>query len=125
MAESNKRAMIGFWVLTAIVALTQLASGVADVAGAEAVLELMANLGYPAYILKILGPAKIAGAITLLVPRAPRLKEWAYAGFVFDFSGAFLSHLFNGDGIRGMAPPLVMLAILLGSYALRPADRRL
>lgn len=125
MAESTKGKMIGFWILTAIVGLSQMASGVADLAGAAPVLEGVTKLGYPAYILNILGPAKLAGGLTILAPRMPRLKEWAYAGFVFDFGGAFLSHLFHGDGPPELAPPLVLLALLMGSYALRPADRRL
>lgn len=125
MANSSKGAIIGFWIFTAIVGLSQLVSGALDVAAYPDVVKAVTGLGYPAYFLKILGPAKIAGSLTLLMPRMPRLKEWAYAGFVFDFSAGFLSHLFHGDAVADMAPALVMLAFLLGSYALRPADRRL
>ena len=125
MVESSKGARIGFWVLTALVGLSQLASGTAEVAGVAEAIEGFTHLGYPAYLGYIIGPAKIAGALTLLVPRMPRLKEWAYAGFVFDFAGAFLSHLYHGDGAKELAAPLVALAMLMGSYALRPADRRL
>lgn len=125
MAESTRGKMIGFWILTAIVGLSQLASGMAELAGVEAAVEGVTRLGYPAYLLYIIGPAKVAGGLCLLMPRMPRLKEWAYAGFVFDFLGAFLSHLFYGDGVQQMAPPLVLTAVLMGSYVLRPADRRL
>ncbi len=96
-----------------------------DLMGAAPVAEGIAALGYPAYLLKILGPAKLAGALVLLVPRMPRLEEWAYAGFVIDFGGALSSHYFHGDGADLLMPPLGAMAILLGSYALRPASRRL
>ena len=105
--------------------LSQLASGMLELAGVEAAVAPVVGLGYPAYVLNIIGPAKIVGSLTLLMPRMPLLKEWAYAGFAIDFIGAFLSHLFAGDGINKLAPPLVILAVLMGSYALRPADRRL
>ncbi len=93
--------------------------------GAAPLVEGITALGYPLYILKILGPAKLAGAVVLAAPGMRRLKEWAYAGFVIDFGGAFLSHYFHGDGADLLLPPLGLMAILLGSYALRPADRRL
>jgi hypothetical protein len=53
----------------------------------------LALLAYPPYMLAVLGTAKILGAIALVVPKFPRLKEWAYAGFVFDLIGAIWSHL--------------------------------
>ena len=82
-------------------------------------------LGYPAYLLYILGPAKLAGSFVLAFPGLPRLKEWAYAGFTIDFLGAAASHGLHGDGFGMIVAPLVALAILMGSYLLRPASRRL
>jgi len=60
--------------------------------------DMMAHLGYPLYFLTILGAWKILGAVAVLVPKFPLLKEWAYAGFFFAMSGAIFSHLANGDG---------------------------
>ena len=85
----------------------------------------MKNLGYPLYVLKILGTWKILGAIALAGPGLLRVKEWAYAGFFFDFTGAFASHAFNGDAPGELAPPLILLAILVVSCILRPGNRKL
>lgn len=76
----------------------------------------LALLGYPGYMLALLGVAKILGAITLAVPGFLRLKEWAYAGFVFDFLGAIWSHLaIQGVG-RAAAVVLVPLVLITISY---------
>lgn len=127
MAEENtgKGRIIGFWILTGLVVLSQGASGIMDLMGAEAVASGVKLLGYPSYLLYILGPAKLAGVAVLAIPKMPRLKEWAYAGFAIDFVGAAASHALNGDGIQLIAPALVLFAVLMGSYFLRPDDRRL
>lgn len=119
------RRVIAYGVLTGIVVVSQGVSGVLDLMAAEAILEGILALGYPPYLIYILGPAKLAGVVVLAIPGFPRLKEWAYAGFVIDFGGAFMSHALHGDGPELLAPPLVLLAVLLGSYALRPESRRL
>ena len=121
MSDKNKK--IGFWILTGLVCLSQGASGVLDLMQNQGLVDAMKGLGYPAYLLYILGVCKLGGAITLAAPGAT-LKEWAYAGFFFDFMGAAASHALSGDGIADIMPPLVLCAILMGSYALRPADRR-
>jgi hypothetical protein len=81
------------------------------------------QLGYPAYFPVILGVWKLAGAVAVSVPRLPRLKEWAYAGAVFTYTGAAASHLAVGDW-AGMLPPSVIAVIAVASWALRPAARR-
>ena len=87
--------------------------------------EAMANLGDPMYLMTILGVAKILGVIALLAPRLPLLKEWAYAGFTFDMLGAAASHAFVGDSPAEIVTPLVVLAIAIASYCLRPPKRKL
>jgi uncharacterized membrane protein YphA (DoxX/SURF4 family) len=82
----------------------------------------MASLGYPPYFPIILGIAKILGVIALLVPDAPRTKEWAYAGFTLI--GAFFSHLATGQE-REAAMPAVVLIVMAVSYLLRPPMRRI
>ena len=116
---------VGYWVATALVALAFLAGGVADLSRAPAVLEGMSALGYPAYFASILGLWKILGAIAIVAPRFPRLKEWAYAGILFDLTGAAMSHAASGDETNKMVTPLVLLALALTSWALRPQDRKL
>jgi len=123
--SGSKGKTIAFWILTGLVVASQGASGVADLLKAQGLVEGVTALGYPTYILTILGPFKILGVIVLAIPGLPRLKEWAYAGFFFDFLGAALSHFYNGDGIELILPASILLAILLGSYFLRPESRRL
>jgi hypothetical protein len=84
----------------------------------------IASLGYPPYFPIILGIAKVLGVIALLVPGAPRTKEWAYAGFTFTLLGAFFSHVASGQ-LREAAVPIVVLVIMAISYLLRPPMRRI
>ncbi|HLA94989.1 MAG TPA: DoxX family protein, partial [Pyrinomonadaceae bacterium] len=86
--------------------------------GAPEAIEFFKHLGYPAYLLPFLGVAKILGAITILVPKFPRLKEWAYAGLVFDLIGAFYSHVSVGDPASVWVFSLIGLALVSGSYIL-------
>jgi DoxX-like family len=65
------------------------------------------------------------GGVTLLAPRLPRLKEWAYAGICFDLTGAAISHAASGDGAGKVTTPLVLLAVAIASWSLRPQSRRL
>lgn len=92
---------------------------------AELQKESMVALGYPEYLMTILGTAKLLGVVALLMPRFPLLKEWAYAGFTFDLLGASASHAFARDPPIETALPLIILGIAAASYVLRPASRRL
>jgi hypothetical protein len=76
----------------------------------------LALLGYPLYVLGILGTAKMLGAIALVVPKFPRLKEWAYAGFVFDFVGAIWSHIAVQGAGKAAFVVLLPLALVTVSY---------
>jgi hypothetical protein len=118
----NKRS-IGYWAATGLFATVYIGSGIADVLHAAPVASTLAHLGFPIYLATILGPWKIAAAITLLAPRAPRLKEWAYAGIVFDLTGALASHAITGDSIAQLTPPIVLLCLAATSYIFRPASR--
>ena len=127
-----KTKMISYWVVTIFITLELLAGGVTDlmhgraalVAG-EPVTAVLIHLGYPVYLLTILGVWKILGAIVLLVPRLPRLKEWAYAGSFFVYAGAVASGLAHGLGDPGtfIWPPLIFAVLTLASWALRPQSR--
>ena len=120
-----KRKMMGYWATTGLVAAAFLLGGVADLARGEQVVAGMSHLGYPLYVATILGVWKVLGAAALLAPRFPRLKEWAYAGMVFDLTGAAVSHAATGDPAANVATPLVLLGLVAASWALRPASRRL
>ena len=114
---------IGYWVSTVIVAFVLLSGGVADVAHWKDTVEGMTRLGYPVYFTTVLGVWKLLGGLALLAPRLPRLKEWAYAGAFFDFSGAAVSHASVGDPLGHLAFPAAFAVLTLVSWALRPPDR--
>ena len=121
MTTKNHR--IAYWVTTAILAFVMLSGGVADVLRQHDTAAGMAQLGYPLYVMTILGIWKLLGGVTVLAPGLPRLKEWAYAGAVFDLTGAAASHVAVGDDVRHILTPLVFAAVALASWALRPAGR--
>ena len=84
--------LAAYWITTALTAFVFLSGGATDLARPEFLVEGMTHLGYPTYVVIILGVWKILGGIVVLGPRLPRLKEWAYAGMVFDLTGAAASH---------------------------------
>jgi hypothetical protein len=83
------------------------------------------HLGYPDYFAYILGVWQLGAAVAITVPGFGLIKEWAYAGIAFLWSGAVVSHLSHGDGPVSWGPPLMFLAFAVASWAVRPADRRL
>ncbi len=117
--------IIAYWTATVLMTLALLSGGIASVARAEPNVRGMAELGYPAYLLLVLGVWKVLGAAVLLAPRLALLKEWAYAGIAFDLSGAAFSHAAIGHPAAKVAVPLVLLAIAASSWGLRPESRRL
>lgn len=122
---SFDRKLAGYWVFTALFAAAMLAGAIGNLTRSESMATEIVGLGYPAYLMTILGVAKLSGALTLLAPGLPRLKEWAYAGFTFDLLGATASHAIMGDPIFATIKPLIVLALAGASYALAPESRRL
>ncbi|MGI8331365.1 DoxX family protein [Actinomadura scrupuli] len=116
---------IVYWVSTAVVTAELAVGGMWDVLRVSQVREVVERLGYPSYFLVILGVWKLLGAVTLLSPRLPRLKEWAYAGVVFVDTGAIVSHLWTGYGEREVVILALLLALTVASWGLRPPARRL
>lgn len=113
---------LGYWGTTGLLAAALLAGGGAQLASAPQTVAGIQLLGYPLYVLKILGAWKVSGALVLLAPRLPRLKEWAYAGVCFDLTGAAASHVFSGDAAGGLTP-LMLLVLAAVSWRLRPEER--
>jgi uncharacterized membrane protein YphA (DoxX/SURF4 family) len=124
IAPTRTRA-VAYWITTGLVAVELGLGGVWDVLRIPYVRGIVAHVGYPMYFLTILGAWKLAGMVALLLPRLPRLKEWAYAGTFFAFTGAVASHLAVGDGPGAWAYPLVVAGLTVASWALRPPSRRL
>jgi hypothetical protein len=118
---------IAYWTATCVVVFELVAGSVWNFQQIEWVRVQLNHLGYPAYFTYILGVSLIAAAAAIIAPGFPRLKEWAYAGSFFHFSGAVASHLLAGDFVlvSTWLTPLVFLMFVVVSWALRPADRRL
>ncbi len=117
---------VAYWTTTALVVFALVGGAIGELMQQGGTMETVTILGYPAYFLTIIGLWKIAGSIVLLVPRFPRLKEWAYAGIFFNMSGAFVSHAAVGD-YGAYAYHLIAtgsIALLaMASWALRPRSR--
>jgi hypothetical protein len=114
-----------YWIATLLAATAFVVPGILNLVHAPHMVQDMAHLGYPSYFPTILGAWKVLGALAIVLPGRPRLKEWAYAGMVFDLTGAAISRAVIGDGALMVLVPLVIAAIVGTSWALRPAPRRL
>jgi uncharacterized membrane protein YphA (DoxX/SURF4 family) len=123
---SSRRNVIVYWVTTALVVFELTIGGAWDILRVPQVRGLIERLGYPPYFLVILGTWKLLGAVALVIPRFPRLKEWAYAGVFFDLTGAVVSLFASGlTNVGAMAYPILMIGVAVASWALRPPSRRL
>ena len=120
----KKRDKIIYWISTLWLALGMTSTGIVQLLKVEEEVDRMTHLGYPVYLLTILGVAKILGVVAVLIPKFPLLKEWAYAGFFFNMSGAIFSHLAAGSPLSDIFPPLLLLALTAISWHFRPADRK-
>ena len=110
-AERNRA--VAYWVATALLVSELVLGGTWDVLRVTHVRVVMERLGYPSYFVVILGVWKLLAAVALVIPRYPRLKEWAYAGVVFNLTGALVSHVASGD-----------IEVTAASWFLRPPSRR-
>ncbi|MBL1075681.1 DoxX family protein [Nocardia sp. 2] len=121
----SSRIRFGIYAVTSGIVLTESVVGAYwDLARTQYVVDTFAVLEYPMYFATILGVAKLLAVAALLVPRFPRLKEWAYAGLVFVYAGAAASHLAVGDPAAKWMGPLFFTAFTLASWTLRAPARR-
>src|SRR5215813_2696844 len=118
---------ITYWTFTVLLVFELAAGSVWNLKQIEWIRVQLNHLGYPVYLAYILGVWQIGAAAVIIAPSFPRLKEWAYAGAFFHFSGAVASHLLAGDWshVSIWLTPLVFWTFVIVSWALRPADRRL
>jgi hypothetical protein len=114
-----------YWITTLLGPTSFAIGGLLSIRQSPEVVAGVQHLGYPLYFATLLGVWKVLGALAITAPGLPRVKEWAYAGFVFDLTGAAISHAAVGDGTGDIVAPLVFLALLAVSYLLRPDSRRL
>lgn len=122
MTKKNK---IIYWIATGWLALGMTSTGIVQLIKMDEELENFSALGYPVYLLTLIGVWKIAGVIAVLIPKYPLLKEWAYAGFFFAMSGAIVSHIASGDPVSKIFAPLLLLVLTLVSWYFRPVDRKI
>ena len=108
-----------YWIATGLVTVAFTAMGASNLLRASAMMEGLAHLGYPPYLATILGTWKLLAAVALVAPGRPLLKEWAYAGMFFVLTGAAMSHAAVGDPVGHILAPLVVLALVATSWALR------
>lgn len=123
----TKRNKIIYWISTLWLALGMVSTGLGQLLGfkGQGGADMMAHLGYPMYVLTILGIWKMLGVLALLIPKFPLLKEWTYAGFFFIMTGAMYSHAAVGDPIVELFPSLLLLILTVASWHFRPAERKL
>jgi len=124
--------IIAYWTVTILIALETLVGGVDDLVHGKAILvagarvaDIVTRLGYPLYLLRIIGVWKLLGGIVLLIPGYPRLKEWAYAGIFFELSGAAASWWMHEHNMGEALAPMILAGVALVSWALRPQHRLL
>jgi uncharacterized membrane protein YphA (DoxX/SURF4 family) len=120
----SKKKKILYWFFTCWLALGMVSTGVVQLMRMKEEVENITALGYPVYFLTVIGVWKLLGVVAVLVPRLPLLKEWAYAGFFFTMTGAAISHLASGSPMSKLFPSLLLLALTIISWALRPVDRK-
>ena len=111
-----KKTKILYWIFTALAAAFMLMASIPDVLQISEAVAVFTHLGYPTYLLPFIGIAKILGVVAVLVPGFPRLKEWAYAGLVFDLIGALYSHISVGDPPSSWVFVVIGLVLVGGSY---------
>ncbi len=122
----KKVKLIIYWVATALLSFGMLGSGIAQIGHAQAMIDLVIPLGYPIYFLSIIGVWKVLGVITILMPGFKLAKEWAYAGFFFLMTGAFVSHLASGHyGLSDVIGPFMQTVFVILSWYFRPDNRKI
>jgi uncharacterized membrane protein YphA (DoxX/SURF4 family) len=124
-STATKTRSISYWVITALLVFGIGSGGAAELARVPANIDGIVQLGYPVYFIMIIGFWKVLGAIALLVPRFPRIKEWAYAGIVFNMTGAAVSNAVSGNPAWHVVVDLSFVALAVASWALRPQSRTL
>ncbi|ANE45199.1 DoxX-like family protein [Paenibacillus swuensis] len=111
-----RKQTILYWIFTSIVILLMGVGSIPNIISSPQSVELMEHLGYQPYLLPFLGVAKLLGVLAILIPGYPRIKEWAYAGFVFDLTGAMYSTIAVGDINGGLIVFIVGYIAVAGSY---------
>ena len=122
----EKSKLVIYWIATGLMSVGMLSSGLEQIFQAQVFKDIIIPLGYPLYVLYILGTWKILGVTAVLIPGFKLLKEWAYAGFFFVMTGALVSHLASGDfGVKAILGPSFQIVFIMTSWYFRPASRKI
>jgi hypothetical protein len=121
----EKRNKIIYWIFTLWMGLGWTSFGIIQVLQTPDEVARITKMGFPAYVLPLLGACKLLGVAAALAPRLPTLKEWAYAGFFFTLVAALYAHIAISDPIADMIPAMLLLVLTTISYYFRPADRKI
>lgn len=121
----KKRNKIIYWVATIWLSLGMVSTGIVQIIHLEEEVQKMNDLGFPSYVLTLIGIWKLLGVVAVLVPKFPLVKEWAYAGFFFLLTGAIFTHAAVGDELIEYFGPALLLVLTIISWFYRPKGRRL
>ncbi|SIR52827.1 DoxX family protein [Peribacillus simplex] len=111
-----KKIKIIYWIFTGLLVALMVLGSIPDIMSVPDAVALFDHLGYPTYLLPFIGIAKLLGVAAILIPGFPRIKEWAYAGFVFDLTGAMYSSISVGDPASGWLLFIIGYILIAGSY---------
>lgn len=121
----TKAQKILYWVVTGFLCFGMLLGGTGQLLRMKFNVDGIVHLGFPEYVLPILGAWKILAVVVLLLPGYKLAKEWAYAGLFFLLSGGAISHFASGDGVAGALPVMVFAVLTVVSWYTRPANRKI
>lgn len=116
---------VAYWIVTVLLGVAFIGMGLANFLQPGTMDLEIAKSGYPSHFFKLLGVWQVLGGVVVLLPKLPRLKEWAYAGILVNLIAAAHHHYIAGDDVAKITIPLVVLSIAAASSALRPPSRRL
>ncbi len=122
--ETRKKT-IAYWAVTSFLSFGMLLGGSGQLYRASFNVEGILHLGFPVYLLTIIGLWKILAVVAILIPGYLLVKEWAYAGLFFLLSGGVVSHFASGDGLLEALPVFMFMCLTVASWYLRPANRKI
>lgn len=125
MTATPTQSVVAYWLVTGLLGVAFIGMGLANYGQPGTMNEDIAKSGYPSHFFTFIGVWQALGGAVVLLPKLPRLKEWAYAGIAINLVAASHHHAMAGDGLIRIAIPLIGLSFAAGSWALRPPSRRL
>lgn len=111
-----KKIKISYWIFTGLFAFLMLGSAIPDIFSTQVAVEGFKQMGLPSYLLPFLGIAKLLGVVAILIPGYPRIKEWAYAGLIFDLTGATWSIMASSQAVGNWIFMALPIILGIGSY---------